>query len=803
MRYLMAALLVAAALAITWGLKKLFPATPNALYFCAIILGAWLGGFGPGVFASVLAAVAIRFTPHETSMVETPRYIVFVSVGVFMSWLIERQRRTQAALQQARDEFEQRVKERTGELTTTNEGLKTEIAARKRTEALLEGQGRALEMMAAGEPLSESLATLVRLIEERVPDMLGSIQLLDEQGIYLQHCAAPSLPPDFVKAIDHLAIGPEIGSCGTSAFSKEAVFVEDIALDSRWEGYQTIALQHGLRACWSTPIFDPQRCVLGTFAMYYRQPALPQREHLQLIEMATHLAALAICRDRSQAVLRESEARLKEAERLANIGYWERDLIGDRIIFSEETYRIFGLQQQDGRFGQAELEKLIHPDDRKFQSETLADVMAGRRRYDLEYRILRPDGEIRFVHVRDDAAYDGAGRAIRVFGTVQDITERRRAEALLHAQAQEIRAIVENSPDIIVRYDLDLHRTYVNPAFVKATGLPREALLGREIASPANQGISNATPEEIALLRESLKRVRDTGQPLDVETSWLMPIGRRSFASHFEPEFDTQGKLRSVLGISRDITELKAGEEKLRQMEAELARMSQLTIMGELAASIAHEINQPLAAVVTNANASLRWLAAAPPNLDEAREAVLRIIRDGNRAGNVIARIRTLLKKGEPVRAPLNINEVVQETIALTQPELARRKVLLQLALASELPRLQADRIQLQQVLLNLMVNALDSLSGVADRVLHIRTEYQAPDAVRVAVKDTGIGVDREQSERLFQAFFTTKPQGLGMGLAISRSIIEAHGGRLWMTPNEGPGVTFQFTLPIQNGDAT
>jgi PAS domain S-box-containing protein len=390
-----------------------------------------------------------------------------------------------------------------------------------------------------------------------------------------------------------------------------------------------------------------------------------------------------------------------------------------------------------------------------------------------------------------------------VFGTVQDITERRRAEALLHAQAQEIRAIVENSPDIIVRYDLDLHRTYVNPAFVKATGLPREALLGREIASPANQGISNATPEEIALLRESLKRVRDTGQPLDVETSWLMPIGRRSFASHFEPEFDTQGKLRSVLGISRDITELKAGEEKLRQMEAELARMSQLTIMGELAASIAHEINQPLAAVVTNANASLRWLAAAPPNLDEAREAVLRIIRDGNRAGNVIARIRTLLKKGEPVRAPLNINEVVQETIALTQPELARRKVLLQLALASELPRLQADRIQLQQVLLNLMVNALDSLSGVADRVLHIRTEYQAPDAVRVAVKDTGIGVDREQSERLFQAFFTTKPQGLGMGLAISRSIIEAHGGRLWMTPNEGPGVTFQFTLPIQNGDAT
>ena len=246
-------------------------------------------------------------------------------------------------------------------------------------------------------------------------------------------------------------------------------------------------------------------------------------------------------------------------------------------------------------------------------------------------------------------------------------------------------------------------------------------------------------------------------------------------------------------------------EEALARTQAELARVARATTVGELTASIAHEVNQPLAGVVTNANACLRWLAGASPDLDEAREALRRIVRDGNRASDVIARIRALLKKGESARIRLDINQVIQEIIKLARGEMLQRKVSLQTELAAGLPLIAADRVQLQQVLLNLITNALDALSGVKDRprLLRIRTDKADVRAVRVAVQDTGIGVEPQQAERLFEAFFTTKPNGLGMGLSISRSIVEAHGGRLWATANDGPGATFQFTLPVEEEGTT
>jgi signal transduction histidine kinase len=204
--------------------------------------------------------------------------------------------------------------------------------------------------------------------------------------------------------------------------------------------------------------------------------------------------------------------------------------------------------------------------------------------------------------------------------------------------------------------------------------------------------------------------------------------------------------------------------------------------------------------VVTNANAGLRWLAGTPPDLKEAREALLRIVRDGNRASDVIARIRTLLKKGQTDRTRLDVNRVIDEIVELTRNEVLHRKVSLNTELSANLPLITADRVQLQQVLLNLIINAAEAMSANKDRPrrLSIRTEQVQPSAVRVAVKDTGSGVDPQQVERLFDAFYTTKPNGLGMGLSICRSIIEAHGGRLWATANDGPGATFQFTLPAE-----
>ena len=256
-----------------------------------------------------------------------------------------------------------------------------------------------------------------------------------------------------------------------------------------------------------------------------------------------------------------------------------------------------------------------------------------------------------------------------------------------------------------------------------------------------------------------------------------------------------------------DINERKRAEEELRQREislreaqTELAHVSRVTTMGELAASIAHEVNQPLAGIVTNANASLRWLVRDSPNLAEACDAIRRIIRDGNRAGDdgtTLPRMRALFKKACTAMEWLDINEAIKEVVILTQSEVRRNKVALRMELAADLPPVMGDRVQLQQVVVNLILNGIEAMNAVEDRerYLVIRTQRGEGDEVCVAVQDSGIGLDPKNVERIFDAFHTTKPDGLGMGLSISRSIVESHGGRLWAVSNDGPGATFQFTL--------
>jgi C4-dicarboxylate-specific signal transduction histidine kinase len=255
---------------------------------------------------------------------------------------------------------------------------------------------------------------------------------------------------------------------------------------------------------------------------------------------------------------------------------------------------------------------------------------------------------------------------------------------------------------------------------------------------------------------------------------------------------------------STDITKRRRAEEELRQKEislreaqSELAHVSRVTTMAELAASIAHEVNQPLAGIVTNADASLRWLAGEVPNFDEAREAIRRIIRDGNRAGDVISRMRALFEKARTTKERLDLNEAIEEVVILTQSEVRKNQVELRMELASNLPPIMGDRVQLQQVVVNLILNGIEAMSTVGDRerALLIRTHRDAGYEVRVVVQDSGIGFDPLSAERIFDAFHTTKPGGLGIGLSISRSIVENHGGRLWAVSNDGPGATFQFTL--------
>jgi PAS domain S-box-containing protein len=253
-----------------------------------------------------------------------------------------------------------------------------------------------------------------------------------------------------------------------------------------------------------------------------------------------------------------------------------------------------------------------------------------------------------------------------------------------------------------------------------------------------------------------------------------------------------------------DLSEQKRAEEALRrsqahlaEAQAELAHVTRVTALGELAASIAHEVNQPLAGMLTNANASLRWLTGDPPNLSEAGEAIRRIIRDGRRAGDVISRMRSLFKKSGTAKDRLDLNEAIEEAVILTQSEVRRNNLALRTELAADLPPVMGDRVQLQQVVVNLILNAIEAMARVEGRVrdLLITTQRGEGDEIRVAVRDSGMGLDPLNVERIFDPFHTTKPGGLGMGLSISRSIVESHGGRLWAESNDGPGATFQFTL--------
>jgi PAS domain S-box-containing protein len=375
-----------------------------------------------------------------------------------------------------------------------------------------------------------------------------------------------------------------------------------------------------------------------------------------------------------------------------------------------------------------------------------------------------------------------------------EIAERARAEEALRASEERWRAIFENSAVGIALVDSNGRPMAANPALQRMLGYTADELL--------TLSLPNLTHDDDFLLsRASMAElVEGTRQQYDMQKRYRRKDGSVIWVNASGSVVPGSDRMqRSLIEIIEDITDRKLAEDSLRKAQAELAHVTRLTTMGELAASIAHEVNQPLAAVITNGNACLRWLAAPMPNLDEAREAVQRIIRDGHRAGDVLQRVRALLKKTGPQKAWLDINDVMHEVLTLAHSEVRRHRVSLRTELAADLPPVLGDRIQLQQVILNLVMNGMEAMSGVAgrSRELLIRSGTHGSQGIFVAVRDAGIGLDPQTADRIFDAFFTTKPEGMGMGLSISRTIIEAHGGRLWATPHDGPGATFQFTLPM------
>jgi PAS domain S-box-containing protein len=501
-----------------------------------------------------------------------------------------------------------------------------------------------------------------------------------------------------------------------------------------------------------------------------------------------------------EAALRRSETYLSEAQRLSQTGSFGWDVESGEIYWSQETFRIFEYDPTT----EPGLELILHrthPADRSIVRELIDRVSAERKDFDFEHRLLVPDGSVKYLRVVGHPSTREKSGRFEFVGAVMDITEQKRAEEELRrsqAYLAEAESLSKSGSWALKPATKEI--TYWSPERYHLFGFDPDA------GEPSYEAVlQRIHPEDRTRWLESTEDAVRERRDSDLEFRVVLPHGEiKHLYGVGHPVFSETGELVEVIGAAIDITERKRVERELHQKEvslreaqSSLAHVSRVTTMGELAASIAHEVNQPLVGVVANAGAGLRYLGWDTPNLVEAKEAIRRIIRDGNRAAEVVSRMRALFKKTHPVKEALNINEAIEEVVLLTQGEARRNKVKLRVEPYTNLALVMADRVQVQQVLMNLILNGIQAMSEVQDRerVLVVSAQSGEGDEIRVAVQDCGIGIDPGDMERIFDAFHTTKPGGMGMGLSISRSIVESHGGRLWATPNDGLGVTFQFTL--------
>lgn len=381
--------------------------------------------------------------------------------------------------------------------------------------------------------------------------------------------------------------------------------------------------------------------------------------------------------------------------------------------------------------------------------------------------------------------------------------ERLRAEIEARERAQEeVRkqaALLSLAHDAILVRDLESRVAFWNPGAEDTYGWTSEEAMGHVTHELLQTRFPVSLQAADAALREQGKWAGELTH-ITRQGATIVVASRQSL------QRDERGAPSAILEINRDITARKQAEEALRNAQVELARFTRVATLGELTASIAHEVNQPLAAVVTNAGACLRWLAREPPSLEEARQAAERILQDGNRASEIIERVRALVKRSPPQMSSLNINDTVLEVIALVRSEAQSAGVSLGTQLSADVPLIPGDRIHVQQVILNLIINAIEATRGVSEgprEVLVTSGIASQSHGVVVAVRDSGVGLSSEMLDHVFKTFYTTKPDGMGMGLAISRSIVEAHGGLLWGTPNKDGGATFQFILPARESPAS
>ena len=783
-RYALAVLCVAVALMTTSLLQSGALFAP--LFFLAIILSAWFGGMGPGLLAALLATICIDYfflAPvynFKFNLSHLPQLLVFfISAVLVSSWSAVR-KRAETLLRRARDEQEAKVQERTADLKQANEKLQSEITERQRVEQTLRQRADLLDLT-HDTIFARDMNDVITYWNRGAEELYGWKK---EEAIgKISHELTQTVFPAPLEEIN-----------------------ETLLRSDRWEG----ELIHTKR--------DGSKVVVAS------------RWSLQRDERGAALAILETNNDiterrQAEEALRDSEEQWKAAFENNPTMYFMVDAAG--ITLSVNAFGAEQLGYTSEELVGSPVLNVFYEADRDAVLRNLARCFDQlNQSMNWEARKARKDGTVIWVRETARAVLFKNGAVILV--ACEDITERKRVEEELRESERRYRYIFDSAGvsiweedfsqvkaaiDELKATDIGDFREYVatHPEFVRKS-VPLVKVID---VNSATVKLFNANSKGQLLVSLQKIFLPETEEVFAAELIALAE-GRTSFESEtvlqtvnghrltvlFGITFPTQpAKLDSVLVTMMDITERKRAEEELQKTQAELAHVARVTTMGELTSSIAHEVNQPLAAIVTNGNACLRWLSNDPPNVEEARQTVTRMVKDGHRASEVVGRIRAFFRKTAPERVRVDINQLIEDVIAMVSSELRRNRVRVRTELPDDLPRVLCDQIQLQQVLLNLVINAIEAMSAVSGpRELLIMSRRDETGNVSVAVQDTGMGFDEQNAAQLFNAFFTTKSQGLGMGLSISRTTIEAYGGRLWATRNDAGGATFQFTLPTTNG---
>jgi len=582
------------------------------------------------------------------------------------------------------------------------------------------------------------------------------------------------------------------GPTGIAIRSGKSCCVQDFATEDRVAPWRDLLLPSGFRSAIALPLKDEHANVFGALTMHSDRPNAFTPDEVHLLEELAGDLAFGIVTLRSRA------AREPAEQEIALLGF-ALDNVHEAALLIDEQGRFHYVNEEACRalgYSRADLLDMAVPDiDLEVRAERWLELKT-RRPLSFKSRYRTRDGRIFPVEVSENY-FEYGGKAY-CLALVRDITEAKRTEEALKRIEAYLAEAQRLSHTGSWAFDVAGHEyIYLSDECVRMFGLDPKAPL------PTREAIFRLIhPNDSERVNRDFRKSVDERVDTSSEFRIALPKGTmKHIQTTRHPVSNDAGEVFEVVGTVVDITERKRGEEereRLRQLEADLAHMNRVSMMGELAASIAHEVNQPLAGVVSNASAGLRWLAADVPNLDEARQGLRRIVRDGKRAGEVIQRIRALTKKTAAAQQKLDLNQTIGEVLALVDGQAKKNRVTMTTGFAHDLSPVFGDPIQLQQVVLNLVMNAIEAMSGAGERQreLVVTTRHMEPDQVQVTVQDSGVGIDPERMDKIFDSFYTTKPGGMGMGLSIGRSILQAHEGRLWATANNGPGASFHFTLP-------